>query len=368
MNRVSVPKTLAVALLAATTILNTYPRPARASWYGDLYNRAVSWVETGADAVARGATAVYRAAGTVVREVLVPAAQAVADAVSRTGRAIRDGAEAVATWAIRHRHLLLGTAAIACSMTGVGAGWCIAGAAAAFVAEDVVTRAVEGQAILDREGIMSIGLHATEGLLWSLPAVGEVLHLAARIGPNWALIVEGGLMLAGFDVLEQVSSGGPYDAWDTLGAAAMGAATGPFLQLVLPPLGQACKTLLKRASVSVAVRTMVRSFRSEIDPAFREIARRAGVRTAWRLEQKALLEGRATLFTDSLTNAEREALASEGRLPGYQGHHVCSVAVCPGLAADPDNIVLIRRAVHEAIHAGGRLTMGPLKIPDVLQP
>lgn len=363
MNPVSTAKTFGVALLAATTIWTTCPRPARASWYGDLYHAATDVVETGANAVAGAATTIYHAAGDIVDEVVVPVGQTVADTAARAAGAVRDGAVAVADWTVRHRHLVLGAAAVACTATGVGAAGCIAGAVVAFAVEDAVTRAVEGRPILSREGAASIGLHAAEGLLWSLPAVGKALQLSVRIGTYLAAAVEGGAMFGGLNAVDQLSSGGAYNGLQTAAAVAVGAGAGAVLQFVLPPIGQLVKSLLRGDSVSMAARAMVGSFRSEISGAYREVARRAGVRNAWKLEQRALLEGRATPFTRSLTEAEREVLAADGRLAGYEGHHACSVAVCPGLAADPDNIVLIHEAVHDAIHAGGRLTMGPRQIP-----
>jgi RHS repeat-associated protein len=74
------------------------------------------------------------------------------------------------------------------------------------------------------------------------------------------------------------------------------------------------------------------------------------VQIAWREEQA--LVNKTGQGTRNWTNAEIAELKSTGRVKGYYGHHINSVASNPGLAGEPDNIEFVTRAEHFERHAG----------------
>ena len=79
--------------------------------------------------------------------------------------------------------------------------------------------------------------------------------------------------------------------------------------------------------------------------------RRAAVAKAWRQEQALV---RATgQGTRQWTDKEVEQLLKNGKVEGYQGHHINSVNGNPGLARNPDNIKFVRQgSEHLGEHFG----------------
>lgn len=92
-----------------------------------------------------------------------------------------------------------------------------------------------------------------------------------------------------------------------------------------------------------------------------EAARRSAVREAWRMEKEIISnggEGRR-----AWTEAEKKELLETGRVRGYEGHHINSVADNPDLAGNPNNIDFVQgRAEHLDRHGGDfrNPTSGPL--------
>lgn len=89
--------------------------------------------------------------------------------------------------------------------------------------------------------------------------------------------------------------------------------------------------------------------------------RRAAVREAWRLEaEKVRTTGRGT---QQWTPDELRQLRDTGKVSGYEGHHINSVAGSPQSARDPNNIKFVKgRAAHLTEHGGNfrNRTTGPL--------
>ncbi len=63
--------------------------------------------------------------------------------------------------------------------------------------------------------------------------------------------------------------------------------------------------------------------------------RNKAIRLAWRNERERALKG---LQTRDWTDEEFEQLIEEGKVSGYEGHHMKSVMAYPEYAGDPDNI------------------------------
>ena len=74
------------------------------------------------------------------------------------------------------------------------------------------------------------------------------------------------------------------------------------------------------------------------------------VRIAWKQEQ-ALVQRTGT-GTRDWTAAERAQLIQNGRVSGYEGHHINSVNNNPNMAANPDNVEFVTRQEHLEAHGG----------------
>jgi RHS repeat-associated protein len=79
-------------------------------------------------------------------------------------------------------------------------------------------------------------------------------------------------------------------------------------------------------------------------------ARRAAVRMAWR-DERALVANTGE-GTRAWTEAEQTELLNTGKIRGYRGHHINSVAGSPELASDPNNIRFLNQTEHLAEHSG----------------
>lgn len=89
--------------------------------------------------------------------------------------------------------------------------------------------------------------------------------------------------------------------------------------------------------------------------------RQAAVRAAWKQERE--LVRRTGKGTRPWTQKEKQELLKNGKVQGYEGHHVNSVKEHPGLARNPDNIRFVNgRAAHLKEHNGNFRdpTSGPL--------
>lgn len=79
--------------------------------------------------------------------------------------------------------------------------------------------------------------------------------------------------------------------------------------------------------------------------------RRAAVTAAWKLE--ASMVSRLGYGTRAWTYAEKVALLKYGKVPGFVGHHIKSVAKYPKWAADPRNIQFVKaNGEHLKLHGG----------------
>ena len=80
--------------------------------------------------------------------------------------------------------------------------------------------------------------------------------------------------------------------------------------------------------------------------------RSKGVALAWKRERELVMQGRGTR---QWTLEEQRELIQTGRVKGYQGHHMMSVAKHPELADDPNNIQLLdaRKGNNEHLKAHG---------------
>ena len=82
-----------------------------------------------------------------------------------------------------------------------------------------------------------------------------------------------------------------------------------------------------------------------------EAARRRAVAQAWKQEQALVRE--TGQGTRQWTDKEIQELLENGRVKGYQGHHINSVNGSPDLAGSPDNIKFVRGgSEHLAEHGG----------------
>jgi len=91
-----------------------------------------------------------------------------------------------------------------------------------------------------------------------------------------------------------------------------------------------------------------------------EKLRQAAVRQAWKEEREVVL--RSGRGTRQWTEAEKQVLRKEGKVPGYEGHHVRNVYDHLLEAGNADNIRFFTKSEHLAEHAGDwrNMTTGPL--------
>ncbi|HTB81462.1 MAG TPA: hypothetical protein VK717_11305 [Opitutaceae bacterium] len=78
-------------------------------------------------------------------------------------------------------------------------------------------------------------------------------------------------------------------------------------------------------------------------------SRKGGVSRAWKQEKDLVEKGKGTRPWKA---DEVEKLKKEGKVAGYEGHHINSVKKNPGLAGDPNNIKFVNREEHMAEHGG----------------
>ena len=82
---------------------------------------------------------------------------------------------------------------------------------------------------------------------------------------------------------------------------------------------------------------------------YKKSDRDAGVRDAWKAEQRLVLDtGRGTR---NWTPRELHEIRTTGRAEGYVGHHVNSVHVRPDLARVPANVRFVPERVHQRFHS-----------------
>lgn len=98
-------------------------------------------------------------------------------------------------------------------------------------------------------------------------------------------------------------------------------------------------------------------------PALKEFIdrmRKAAIKQAWKEEREMVL--RTGKGTRQWSEAEKQLLRKQGKVPGYHGHHINNAFHFPELAGKPDNIKFVTRAEHLAHHAGSlrNMTTGPL--------
>jgi hypothetical protein len=72
------------------------------------------------------------------------------------------------------------------------------------------------------------------------------------------------------------------------------------------------------------------------------------VRQAWR-DEKSLVEKNEE-GTRDWTEIEKEELLENGKVSGFQGHHINNVADNPELAGDPNNIKFLTPQEHFQTH------------------
>ena len=92
------------------------------------------------------------------------------------------------------------------------------------------------------------------------------------------------------------------------------------------------------------------------------VARRAAVRIAWK-EEKKLVQATGK-GTRNWTKAETKELLKNGKVKGYQGHHINSVNGNTRLAGNPNNIDFVKGSKGNLKAHGGNFqnpTTGPLK-------
>ncbi|BEV12127.1 RHS repeat-associated core domain-containing protein [Asticcacaulis sp. DW145] len=94
----------------------------------------------------------------------------------------------------------------------------------------------------------------------------------------------------------------------------------------------------------IAERIALRTARQEL-----ENVGRAGVRQAWREEQRLVRETGAG--TRNWTDSQISELLKTGRVKGFDGHHINDKANYPSMAGNPNNIEFLTKAEHEAKHA-----------------
>jgi RHS repeat-associated protein len=113
------------------------------------------------------------------------------------------------------------------------------------------------------------------------------------------------------------------------------------------------------ALVKAEVRNIFRQVLTKVEIG---VARRAAVRIAWKEEKNLVLAtGKGTR---NWTKTEIKELIKNGKVKGYQGHHINSVNGNPRLARNPDNIDFVKGTKGNlAAHNGNfqNPTSGPLK-------
>ena len=93
--------------------------------------------------------------------------------------------------------------------------------------------------------------------------------------------------------------------------------------------------------------------------------RSSAVRKAWKLEYENVSNG-GTGISRTWSKCEMDELLTNGKIKGYQGHHMKSVKGYPHLASDPNNIQFLTRAEHLRAHGGNfrNITHGRFRIGD----
>lgn len=83
--------------------------------------------------------------------------------------------------------------------------------------------------------------------------------------------------------------------------------------------------------------------------------RRNAVRNAWKNEQALVEQGKGTR---NWTTEEQKELLENGRVSGYEGHHMKSVSEYQGFAGDANNIQFLTRDEHiNGAHQGNTHTL-----------
>ena len=93
--------------------------------------------------------------------------------------------------------------------------------------------------------------------------------------------------------------------------------------------------------------------------------RAKAVRQAWKMEYENVLNGGSGI-SRVWTSSEVDELLLNGKIKGYEGHHMKSVKGYPELAGDPYNIQFLTRAEHLKAHGGNfrNITHGRFWIGD----
>ena len=78
--------------------------------------------------------------------------------------------------------------------------------------------------------------------------------------------------------------------------------------------------------------------------------RSEGVSNAWK-EERELIK-KCGFGTVKWTKEEIVTILAKGRIPGYEGHHINSVAAHPSMAANPNNISFVSKEKHLEAHGG----------------
>ena len=77
--------------------------------------------------------------------------------------------------------------------------------------------------------------------------------------------------------------------------------------------------------------------------------RSKAVREAWKHEKELVSKGQGTR---DWTKPQQTQLMQEGRVKGYEGHHMKSVSTFPQHAGEPKNIQMLSESEHFAAHQG----------------
>jgi RHS repeat-associated protein len=114
-----------------------------------------------------------------------------------------------------------------------------------------------------------------------------------------------------------------------------------------------------------AVRAAVRAARQALEQQLLRVAREEGVRKAWAIERRILERSGPESLSMRLSGAEQRQLLARGKVEGWVGHHINSVAAnSVEMARNPDNIKFVkgRQEHYWGEHAGDytQPTSGPL--------
>ena len=182
-------------------------------------------------------------------------------------------------------------------------------------------------------------------------------------GAFWDIVFD--VVSLAFSVADVIAN--PSDAWAWVGLA------GDVVDVIIPfvsGIGEATDLIRVATKVDKTVDAIDDTYDTaraigKAKDAAKTSERASAVRKAWKLEYENVASGGSGI-SRTWSKCEIDELLTNGKVKGYQGHHMKSVKGYPELAGDPHNIQFLTRSEHLRAHGGNfrNITHGRFRIGD----